>query len=935
MILRRASLTGLGLVLVLLLALAGLWLARARLVEAFARSYFRQHGVTASVEVGALGFSGASGRFALGPADAPELAAERIELFFDPLRWTPYLVEVRLTDPVVRAKVDEQGWVTLPSLQAWLESLGQSKEKSPYVSDDLAVSFTGLRAFLATPGGAIEVDGDAKLAKMRPVSAALTVRPGGLRYKDTTARLESGTLALAAVQGGYRLTARLAGDVARGDLAAGKLVVAVETPLLRMEGGVIALEALQVRASAQQVRGAGVLADAVQAALNVQGARFANGVLTLAHGTAQAQAASLDGVAGVKTPKLDMNLRGITASMQGVEGDGDLALDGVVTLPEALRRTVRDLPALAMDAPLKAAVTNNLGPFAVSVKAKMARHRGAAIVSLTAPLTLRSTKGAVLRLASLAATWKDNAVSGSLQATLSGGGLPPLRLTADNFVWKDGTLRAPVAVTGKLDFASFKGIDARLDGMMTAGQGAFTFALSRCEKLALTALGSLATKIAAQLCPAKAPLFALNPAGWRAEMEAKDASAFLPLGNANLHQAAAHLAFNGKPGLSGNIAVTAARVTDAAQPLRFKPLTGSGTVTLADNMWHGRFAAADERNRALGTVTLTHAMADGRGSAHIDAPLAFAQNGLQPEDLSPLLAALRKADGRADFTGDIAWGPQGLAANSGTLAVKDFAFLTPMGRAHAVDTTLALTSLLPPATAPGQELKIARVDWTLPATAIDLRFGYDGKAVTIDRLDGDIAEGHVALSPFALTLGAPKVASMAAIAGISLAPLIAASNLSGKASLQGKVSGTIPFTVGPEGFRISNGHLSADGPGRLELNRSLWGESATTANAVQDFAYQALESLAFDTLTADVDSVEGGRLRIVFHVKGRSDPPKPQVAEVAVADILNGSALQKPVPLPSGTPIDLTLDTSLNFDELLQSYATAWSKALNGSGANP
>jgi hypothetical protein len=57
------------------------------------------------------------------------------------------------------------------------------------------------------------------------------------------------------------------------------------------------------------------------------------------------------------------------------------------------------------------------------------------------------------------------------------------------------------------------------------------------------------------------------------------------------------------------------------------------------------------------------------------------------------------------------------------------------------------------------------------------------------------------------------------------------------------------------------------------------------------------------------------------------------VADVAVSDILNGSALQKPVPLPSGTPIDLTLDASLNFDELLKSYAEAWSKSLEGLGA--
>jgi hypothetical protein len=85
-------------------------------------------------------------------------------------------------------------------------------------------------------------------------------------------------------------------------------------------------------------------------------------------------------------------------------------------------------------------------------------------------------------------------------------------------------------------------------------------------------------------------------------------------------------------------------------------------------------------------------------------------------------------------------------------------------------------------------------------------------------------------------------------------------------------------------------------------------------------------------MSAELNSVANGRLQIVFHIKGRSDPPKPQTANVAVTDIINGTALYKPIPLPSGTPIDLTLDTSLNFDELLKSYAEAWSKSLNPEG---
>ena len=34
-----------------------------------------------------------------------------------------------------------------------------------------------------------------------------------------------------------------------------------------------------------------------------------------------------------------------------------------------------------------------------------------------------------------------------------------------------------------------------------------------------------------------------------------------------------------------------------------------------------------------------------------------------------------------------------------------------------------------------------------------------------------------------------------------------------------------------------------------------------------------------------------------------------------------GTAFNRPIPLPSGTPVDLTLDTSLNFDDLMAAYA--------------
>jgi hypothetical protein len=50
---------------------------------------------------------------------------------------------------------------------------------------------------------------------------------------------------------------------------------------------------------------------------------------------------------------------------------------------------------------------------------------------------------------------------------------------------------------------------------------------------------------------------------------------------------------------------------------------------------------------------------------------------------------------------------------------------------------------------------------------------------------------------------------------------------------------------------------------------------------------------------------------------------------------LNGSAFQRRIPLPAKTPVDLTLDTSLNFDELIAAAKRAWEEAQARAAATP
>jgi len=86
---------------------------------------------------------------------------------------------------------------------------------------------------------------------------------------------------------------------------------------------------------------------------------------------------------------------------------------------------------------------------------------------------------------------------------------------------------------------------------------------------------------------------------------------------------------------------------------------------------------------------------------------------------------------------------------------------------------------------------------------------------------------------------------------------------------------------------------------------------------VQDLAYQAMEELAFDILTAEVNSLDEGRLGVLFRIRGRHDPPERQELRLTLSELISRDFLNRELPLPSGTEIDLTLDTTLNLNELV------------------
>jgi hypothetical protein len=88
--------------------------------------------------------------------------------------------------------------------------------------------------------------------------------------------------------------------------------------------------------------------------------------------------------------------------------------------------------------------------------------------------------------------------------------------------------------------------------------------------------------------------------------------------------------------------------------------------------------------------------------------------------------------------------------------------------------------------------------------------------------------------------------------------------------------------------------------------------------------YEAMENLAVDSLKASVDSLPSGRLSVLFSIKGRYDPAKAETPKISIFDLIRGQAFKEKIPLPKGTPVDLTLDTSLNFDEVVKGVQSSF-----------
>lgn len=841
-------------------------------------------------------------------------------------------------------------------------------------SGDTRLNLSGARLDLATTGGRTRLDlaaifGDIAGPGMSGEAVRLGVS-GEVPYPDLDARRSQGDVDLTATLAAGWLAA---GDFAGRDLGArivlnGRVNGWLETFQLTGDSeGMVAADALtlgQTNASTARLSFSETVLDVsgrdgalrwrLDGPMTLLADRIRSGDLMLAGLDVRSGAVSAGGRGGAGrasafeiTAPASIRARSLTfgdLDLSGIEGrmDADVTGDGIVLAEAAgrLRAARGRWPLLgapgADDPPELAALKQALGGFRLeassfrlrtgSTGTELVLGQAARITPLNGGLiTLAAHPGAPLYAARPGQTGGGALIlTGTAPETDVRVQIPDWRLTPGGFT-------AALDGAAGFNFGFARDVDVTAAGTLTSGGGRLTFRPDGCAVITAGQLAfgeNDARDLSGDLCADEGPLVTVADGGWTAQGRMTAATADVPFLAMRFSQMAGPLTVRStSAGLRMDAGVETARVADTTQPQRFYPLDATGAASLQSDVWQGRFEVS-ARGRRLGSVDLKH---DGRaeaGGVAFDASgLVFAGDGLQPDDVTPLTAGLidSPVTGGAGFAGRFDWTPEGVTSG-GVLTVQDLDFVSPAGPVTGLNGAVAFTSLTPLITAPDQRLTAEGLAALTPVTDLNLLFELGAGSFQVSGVDLDVAGGHVIIEPFNVPLDRTRpFAGTLVFENVQLGELLGGAGFGEQVGLDAVVSGRVPFTWDAEnGFRVIGGSLYAVQPGRLEIEREALsgldaggGGENMPPNVVQDLAYQAMEELAFDILTAEVNSLDEGRLGVLFRIRGRHDPPQRQELRLTLSELISRDFLKRELPLPSGTEIDLTLDTTLNLNELV------------------
>ncbi len=967
-----------GVALVLLVALT--WMNRRSLAREALTGWLKSRGVAARAEVETFGPTTFTARLMLGDPKAPDFTAEQAEVRYRIGLGGMQVQSVRLRRPVLRASLHNGrfSWGSLdPLVQAFLRA-------PPPATRQPRISVENGLLLLATDYGPVRLAANAVVDDSKLVSLAGTTAPAHL--KGPAFDVEAGAASFSAVTANGRITAKADAPIARLVAATasardGRLQLELEAPYpdlakRRGDGALVVtadIAGRQVAFAGRSFQSADLSAGFVGQAkgwitdLAVTGRATANlkadgGAVDAARIGRVVTAVVADDVRWTRSggDRVAAKLR-VTASAENLtaaearlttlttalagpveagRGRLDLTLAGSVLGQGGYAGLGAPTPA---DAGQMVAIKRAARSFRIAapaVRARVTLGGTSPVVSgdLIQPLVLRPDSGGEARLSQDGGAWR---------LVTTGGGLPQLDARLSRLAFGTETT-ADLSLKGQISAGLAQGAAVDAAGRLRMANGGLTFTAQRCAQIDVARLDFGAPgveRLSGQFCPTGGPMLSFAGGDWRIAGRAAGVQAAVPFAQVRVSGVAGRLEAASRRGrLSAQVDVAAGRVEDTAAQGRFAPVLASGHARLADYVWVADLAVRQPGGPEVGRAHLVQDTGLGVGFVTLDSgTLTFADGGLQPGQLSPMASAVGSpATGQARFQGRFDWARQG-AGSSGSLSLKDLGFQSPAGRVEGLSGEIAFKSLAPLVAEPGQALDVASVQAIVPLTHLHAKFALADNLLKIEGGEALVGGGRIRVESLEMPLapGAP-VRGVLVFEGVQLHDLVEATPFADKVELDARVSGRIQFETQDGKVRIEAGELKAIQPGRLSIDRTaLTGVSASTAtpptvavpdpNATfTDFAYQAMENLAFEQLTATIATRNDGRLGVLFHIVGKHDPPQKQKIKLSIMDLIQKRFLGRTLPLPSGTGVNLTLDTSLNLDDLLADYANF--RKLHGSG---
>jgi hypothetical protein len=360
-------------------------------------------------------------------------------------------------------------------------------------------------------------------------------------------------------------------------------------------------------------------------------------------------------------------------------------------------------------------------------------------------------------------------------------------------------------------------------------------------------------------------------APYRGTLRLESSIASLPARNLLAEGVEAKLSLGAVPvGLAAEVILDS--LTHRTEAPVFAPLGGRLTLRGDGETVTFEGHLGDRAGAARLAISGRHDLAAGGGAATLALdPLTFAPGGLQPAALAPPLAALREVTGGLRAQAEVAWSAESLTSGA-VLAIQDLSFDSPAAEVRGLDLALTLTSLTPPASAPGQRLTIGRVDPGVALDEVALRFQIhpgDPPRLGIEQGQVKIGGGRVLVRDVLLDPAAARLELPLEFEGLDLAALLRILDIDGLSG-SGRLSGRIPIAIEGETVTIANGRLAAEAPGTLRFESERAREVLAAAGESAELMLRALEDFRYDELSLAIDKPATADARLTLVLLGHN-----------------------------------------------------------------